>query len=56
MWFFYFRYDIDNYHFGPAVFDIKQNVVITGQYSVKGKIMVLPIVGNGKCNITLGKE
>ncbi|XP_026683029.1 protein takeout-like [Diaphorina citri] len=48
-----YRYDIDNYKFGPAMFDINHNVVIEGQYSIKGKIMVLPIVGNGKCNITL---
>ncbi|KAI5732425.1 hypothetical protein M8J76_000101 [Diaphorina citri] len=47
------EYDIDNYKFGPAMFDINHNVVIEGQYSIKGKIMVLPIVGNGKCNITL---
>lgn len=46
------KYDIENYNFGPALFDL-QDIVITGQYSVKGKIMVLPIVGNGKCNITL---
>jgi Haemolymph juvenile hormone binding protein (JHBP). len=38
------------------MFDINHNVVIEGQYSIKGKIMVLPIVGNGKCNITLGKK
>ncbi|KAL1460057.1 hypothetical protein WDU94_011996 [Cyamophila willieti] len=46
------KYDIDNYQFS-AGFDINDNVEIVGQYSIKGKIMVLPIVGNGNCNITL---
>uniref|UniRef100_A0A8D8XTD4 Protein takeout n=1 Tax=Cacopsylla melanoneura TaxID=428564 RepID=A0A8D8XTD4_9HEMI len=46
------KYDIDNYQFS-AGFDINDNVQIVGQYSIKGKIMVLPIVGNGNCNITL---
>lgn len=30
-------------------------LTITGQYTVKGSILILPIVGNGNVNITFGK-
>lgn len=28
---------------------------ITGRYTVKGSVLILPIVGNGNINITFGK-
>lgn len=30
-------------------------LTISGNYKMKGQILVLPIQGNGKCNITIGK-
>lgn len=31
-------------------------MTITGQYTAKGSVLILPIVGNGKTNITMGKN
>lgn len=47
------KLDIDNYALGPAIFDITDRVTIVGKYNIKGKVMILPIVGSGNCNITL---
>lgn len=34
---------------------IEGNVFLQGDYKVDGKVLVLPIQGSGRCNITLGK-
>lgn len=31
------------------------NVFLQGNYKVDGKVLVLPIQGSGRCNVTLGK-
>lgn len=31
-------------------------LTITGKYTAKGNVLILPIVGNGNTNITLGKK
>ncbi|VVC29654.1 Hypothetical protein CINCED_3A012107 [Cinara cedri] len=45
---------IDNVHYDPVNYDlsvelrIPNHVIITGDYNINGKIMILPIMGNGK--------
>jgi hypothetical protein len=46
------RYDFDNQHIHHEVTVPK--VQIIGKYSVSGRILLLPITGNGDINITLG--
>lgn len=31
-------------------------LTITGPYTVRGQVLILPIVGNGSSNITIGKN
>ncbi|XP_034247899.1 protein takeout-like [Thrips palmi] len=33
---------------------IKSDLVLSGDYAVKGRLLVVPIGGTGRCNITLG--
>lgn len=45
---------------GPAgskgeIHSIIPRLTIHGDYKMKGKILVLPIQGHGKCNFTIGK-
>lgn len=48
------RSNIDNYTFNlKANFD--EPLVLEGTYSVQGKVIILPIVGEGRSNLTLGE-
>ncbi|XP_054261755.1 protein takeout-like isoform X3 [Macrosteles quadrilineatus] len=44
--------DVDNYKM-KAKIDIEGPILLQGDYTIKGKVLVLPIEGSGKCNITL---
>ncbi|VVC24844.1 Haemolymph juvenile hormone binding [Cinara cedri] len=46
------KVDVDNYRMTGKVAFAKP-IVITGAYTVNGKVLVLPITGNGPCSITL---
>ena len=46
------RYDFDKQH---IIFEVTvPRIDITGQYNVSGRILLLPITGNGDVNMTLG--
>jgi len=34
--------------------DNPKTVIIEGDYEISGKVLVLPIVGKGKCKISIG--
>lgn len=48
------KIDVDNYKLTGKI-GFSKPLVITGQYTVNGKVLVLPITGNGACNIVLSK-
>lgn len=45
--------DVNKYKM-KAKIDIPGPVYLQGDYTIKGKVLVLPIEGSGRCNITLG--
>jgi len=46
------KIDVDNYKLTGKI-GFTKPLVIAGQYTVNGKVLVLPITGNGPCNIVL---
>jgi len=48
------KIDVDNYKLTGKI-GFTKPLQITGQYTVNGKVLVLPITGNGPCNIVLRK-
>lgn len=46
--------DVDNYRMTGKIAFIKP-IVITGEYTVNGKVLVLPITGSGPCSIVLSE-
>jgi hypothetical protein len=46
------RYDFDKQHFSYEV--TVPRIEIIGKYTVSGRILLLPISGNGDVNVTLG--
>lgn len=34
---------------------VTKPIVLEGDYEISGKVLILPIVGKGKCKIELGK-
>jgi len=34
---------------------VKKPVILESLYEARGKVLILPIVGNGTCKLTLGK-
>lgn len=49
-----FRCDIDNYKF-HAPLSIAEGVTLKGHYKINGRILVLPITGEGACELNLGQ-
>lgn len=48
-----YRSKIDNYTFNLKA-DFDEPLVLEGMYNIQGKIIILPIKGEGKSNLTLG--
>lgn len=48
------KMDVDNYKLTGKL-GFSKPIEITGQYTVNGKVLVLPITGNGACNLVLRK-
>lgn len=48
-----FRSSINNYTFNLKA-DFDEPLVLEGMYNIQGKIIILPIKGEGKSNLTLG--
>lgn len=48
------KMDVENYKVSAKI-GFSKPLQITGQYTVNGKVLVLPIVGNGLCNLELRK-
>lgn len=48
------RCDIDNYKF-HAPLSIAEGVTLKGHYRINGRILVLPITGEGPCELNLGQ-
>jgi len=46
------KIDVDNYKLNGKI-SFSKPLEITGQYTVNGKVLVLPITGNGPCRIML---
>lgn len=46
------KMDVDNYKLTGKI-GFSKPIEITGQYTVNGKVLVLPITGNGPCKILL---
>jgi len=49
-----YRSNIDNYTFSLKA-DFDEPLVLEGFYNIQGKIIILPIEGEGKSNLTLGQ-
>lgn len=49
----YYRSDIDNYTFNLKS-DFDEPLILEGMYNVQGKVIILPIKGEGMSNLTLG--
>lgn len=47
------RSSINNHTFSLKA-DIIEPLIIEGMYKVQGKVIILPIKGDGKSNLTLG--
>lgn len=47
------RYDPKNYTFVINL-RLQKPIILEGLYEVNGKVLVLPITGNGTCRVTLG--
>lgn len=54
MFFCTYRPNINNYTFNLKA-DFDEPLVLEGMYNIQGKIIILPIIGEGKSNLTLGK-
>lgn len=48
-----YRSSINNYTFNLKA-DFDEPLVLEGLYNIQGKIIILPIIGEGKSNLTLG--
>ncbi|XP_026812250.1 protein takeout-like [Rhopalosiphum maidis] len=46
------KFDVDNYKLNGKI-GFTKPLEITGQYTVNGKVLVLPITGNGPCTLVL---
>jgi hypothetical protein len=49
------RYDPIKYRFYAEV-EPKESIDLEGFYDITGKVLTFPIVGNGKCKISLGND
>lgn len=47
------RSNINNYTFNLKA-DFDEPLVLEGMYSIQGKVIILPIKGEGRSNLTLG--
>lgn len=47
------RYDKKKYMYNIEL-NLQKPIVLQGLYEANGKVLILPIVGNGTCRITLG--
>jgi len=36
--------------------EAQEPIILQGLYEMNGQILVLPIIGNGRCKISLGKQ
>lgn len=52
--FVYSRFDPNELRFDLKV-KILEPLNLHGEYKIEGKVLVLPIVGNDICNLTLGE-
>lgn len=50
-----YRYDPKNYTMKVALI-VQKPILLEGQYEADGKVLVLPITGNGTCKIALGRK
>jgi len=50
----YYSYDPVNYNLFIDLQNPK-SIMLDGDYEISGKVLILPIVGKGKCKISLGK-
>lgn len=48
------KVDVDNYKINGKI-GFSKPLEITGQYTVNGKVLILPITGNGPCSIVLSE-
>jgi len=48
-----YRSSINNYTFNLKA-DFDEPLVLEGMYNIQGKIIILPITGEGRSNLTLG--
>lgn len=49
-----YRFDTKKMKFQGKI-SVSTPVNLQGDYKMDGKILILPITGEGKCNLTLGK-
>lgn len=48
-----YRSSITNYTFNLKA-DFDEPLVLEGMYKIQGKVIILPIIGEGRSNLTLG--
>lgn len=55
-------FSLNNCSYDPVKYSIyvelkpKKLIVLDGNYEISGKVLILPIVGKGKCKISLGSN
>jgi len=49
----YYRYDPKNYTLNVALV-VQKPIVLEGEYETNGRVIILPINGNGTCRFALG--
>lgn len=49
-----FRSDLKNYKL-KIIADVKEPLVLDAMYNMKGNVLILPLVGEGKCHLVLGE-
>lgn len=49
----YFRFDPKNFTLNVAIV-VQKPIILEGQYETNGRVIILPINGNGTCRFTLG--
>jgi len=50
---YYYRFDPKNFTLNVAIV-VQKPIILEGQYETNGRVIILPINGNGTCRFTLG--
>jgi len=51
----YYSYNAETYSL-DAELHPEKSIILAGDYEISGKVLILPIVGKGKCKIEIGNN